>query len=152
MKFSASHSLAARAKSAAVPPRAQSVPIALHPVRLELPYPPSVNTLYRSRAVGGRAFPRKTDAHRDYVAAVGCAVGVVTPWPKDVNLSLTVRLYRPRKSGDIDGPLKALFDALNGRAWVDDSQIIDLHVQRRDDKHRPRVELEIQPAAPEETP
>lgn len=172
MKLDPRHPLAARCVPAAVKPYRpalelpgfdeplvtpapdgyQGPPELLYPVRLELPYPPAVNNLYRVRAVNNRAFPYKTGEHTKYLEAVGACVGVVTPWPRDVRLVVTARLFRPRRIGDIDGPIKALFDALNGRAWVDDSQVVELHLTRHDDKHRPRVELEIQPAAPEETP
>jgi Holliday junction resolvase RusA-like endonuclease len=45
--------------------------------------------------------------------------------------------------GDVDGPVKALLDSLNGLAWDDDSQIEVLHVFRHDDKANPRVEVEV---------
>lgn len=111
----------------------------LRPVMLVLPYPPSANRLYRV----ARNRPYKTREHRDYMAAAHRATLSVAPWPRDVDLDVVVRLYRPIKRGDIDNPIKALFDALNGRAWEDDSQVVDLHIKRRDDKVRPRVEVEI---------
>lgn len=114
----------------------------VHPTRLVLPYPPAVNRLYRVRVQGRRAFPYKTHEHRDYLGAVGSVV-VAAPWPRDVLLRVEVRLFRPRRVGDIDGPIKALFDALNGRAWSDDSQVVELHVWRGDDKHNPRAEVTI---------
>ena len=117
--------------------------MSIHPRRIDLPYPPAVNRLYRVRVMGRRAFPYKTHEHRDYLKAVADTVGVVTPWPEDAQLVVHVRLYRPRRIGDIDGPVKALFDALNGRAWVDDSQVVELHLARFDDEHRPRVEVEL---------
>lgn len=117
----------------------------LRPVMLVLPYPPSVNRLYR---VGRNGRPYKTQEHRDYMAAAHRATLAVAPWPRDVELDVVLRLFRPQRRGDIDNPLKALFDALNGRAWVDDSQVSDLHVRRRDDKANPRVEVEIKQATP----
>lgn len=124
------------------------VPVTLKPrvcpTLLVLPYPPSANTLYRTIVRGKRAMPIKSAEHRAYFEAVATRVGfLAAPWPKETPLAVTLRLYRPRKSGDIDGPIKALLDSLNGRAWVDDSQIAELHVTRHDDKHRPRVEVAI---------
>ena len=122
----------------------------MSPVFLVLPYPPALNTLYGLRLVRVRGKPvptqYKTHAHRDYCEAAGRLV--VPPWPADKRLAVSLRLYRPRRIGDIDGPIKTLFDALNGRAWVDDSQVVELHVQRLDDKARPRVEVSISEAAP----
>lgn len=130
------------------------VPVTLKPrvcpTLLVLPYPPSANTLYRSIVRGKRALPIKSAEHRAYFGAVAARVGfLAAPWPKETPLVVTLRLFRPRKAGDIDGPIKALLDSLNGRAWVDDSQIVELHVIRGDDKARPRVEVQI---STQETP
>jgi Holliday junction resolvase RusA-like endonuclease len=164
VKLDPNHPLAARATSAVKRPRsteevlaevtatieASSSPTLVHPTYLELPYPPSANTLYRSQIVKSKAtgkhiaIPFKTTEHKEYMAAVGDVVGVLAaPWPIEVELRVDVTLFRPMRRGDIDGPVKALLDALNGRAWSDDSQLVELHLVRRDDKHRPRVELRI---------
>lgn len=120
-------------------------------MRLELPYPPGVNTLYGVRAVmvKGRpmAFPYKTHAHRNYTKAVRLAAGgwgEESPpmWSKPALISLKVKLFRPRRLGDIDGPLKTLLDVLQGIIFENDDQVSKLEVDRDDDKHRPRVELE----------
>lgn len=52
-------------------------------------------------------------------------------------------IYRPRKKGDLDNTLKALFDSLKGISYEDDSQIVEIHAKRFDDKDRPRVEINI---------
>lgn len=112
--------------------------------RLTLPYPPSANTLYRTIIKGRRAIPIKSAEHRAFFSAVAQAFPAhAGKW--DGPLAVTLRLYRPRRVGDIDGPIKALLDSLNGLAWEDDSQIVALYVSRGDDKHRPRVEVEIHP-------
>ena len=58
-------------------------------------------------------------------------------------VSVTLRLFRPRKIGDIDGPIKQILDAMEGCFYENDKQIVELHVYRGDDKDRPRVEVEI---------
>ena len=113
---------------------------------LVLPYPPSANSLYRTIIRGKRAIPIKSKEHRLFFEAVAAAVGdELEPYGPNVPLRVRLNLYRPRRVGDIDGPIKALLDSLNGRAWVDDSQIVELHVVRGDDKHRPRVEVSVSP-------
>ena len=123
-------------------------------VRFRIPYPPSVNNLYGLRClkIRGRwtAVPYKTGEHGDYLGAVGNAVRVaqlrdpsLSVLPLSGLLRLTIRLYRPRQIGDWDNPLKALNDSLNGVAWGDDAQVCEGHVYRLDDKHDPRVEVEI---------
>jgi Holliday junction resolvase RusA-like endonuclease len=34
-----------------------------------------------------------------------------------------------------------MFDALNGLVWLDDSQVVEIHSFREDDKLNPRVEF-----------
>lgn len=130
-------------------------------MKIELPFPPGVNTLYGLRAYvqngKPRAFPYKTPEHRDYVTQAQLAVleaGLraeqLPVFPKPATVAMVVRLYRPRKAGDIDGPLKTLLDVLQGLAFENDDQVARLEVYRHDDKHRPRVELEVTELAAEE--
>ena len=127
-------------------------------VSFRVPYPPSANRLYAMRTMGrGQPTLYKTAEHRAYLGAVSNALRVaglhnpmIDRLPFAGPVSLTIRTFRPMKRGDIDNPLKALFDSLIGRpeedhrgAWVDDSQVCELHVFRFDDKEDPRVELEI---------
>ncbi len=58
-------------------------------------------------------------------------------------IGVLARVYRPQKRGDIDNVAKCLLDACNGLLWLDDSQIVDLHLLRFDDKTNPRVELSV---------
>ena len=122
--------------------------------RMVLPYPPSVNSLYRHRVMGKHAITYKTPEHRDYMKAVGHALRVqqlrdptCDAFPLDAHhrLIVTVDLYRPRRIGDIDNPIKALFDAMTiNEIWRDDEQVVDLHLRRFDDKANPRVEVTIE--------
>ena len=59
---------------------------------------------------------------------------------------MDLRGLRPQRSGDLDNRLKCLLDSLNGIAWSDDGQIVEIHAYRHDDKKNPRVEIEINPA------
>jgi hypothetical protein len=87
---------------------------------LVLPYPISANRYWRS--VPGR--------------------GVDGP------VALTITLYRPAKRGDLDNRIKVLVDALGGGiAYRDDSQVVELHAYRLDDKDHPRVEVQVIRAA-----
>ncbi len=64
--------------------------------------------------------------------------------PLDGPVKLTIRVYRPRKTGDWDGTIKPLCDALQGVLYLDDAQIVEAHVFRLDDKVNPRVEVTIE--------
>ncbi|MDQ0158997.1 RusA family crossover junction endodeoxyribonuclease [Alkalibacillus salilacus] len=49
---------------------------------------------------------------------------------------------RPTTKPDVDNYLKAIKDALNGIIWHDDSQVVNVHIEKYYDD-QPRVEVEI---------
>ena len=106
-----------------------------------LPYPPSVNAYLRHTSRGVYL----TKEAKQYKAGVGWKLLAekVRPIPKPHKVTLTVKAYRPRASGDLDNILKVLLDALNKVAFEDDSQVIELHCYRFDDKLNPRVEVTV---------
>lgn len=112
---------------------------------LILPYPPSANRYWRT--VNSRTYvSEEAKAYKSecgWTARSQSAAGMPFAGP----VRLTMRFYRPRKAGDLDNRLKVALDALNGIAFVDDAQVIELHVYRYDDKANPRVEVEIQEIA-----
>ena len=164
MKLDPSHPLAARATSATIrAPEQKALDLAVKPggiIRLTLPSPPSVNTLHGVRVmmVRGqpRAVPYKTHAHADYLGAVANAVRCAAlrePRLQRLHESpaftgpvrFTWHWHRPRAVGDLDNPLKALWDSLTAaRVWGDDSQVVELHGYRHDDKTNPRVDVDIE--------
>lgn len=110
-------------------------------MRLSLPYPPSVNAIwrvFRNRII-------KAKAGREYAKRVAQVAGDLGAQPLDGPVFVSVTAYRPQKRGDLDNTLKAAFDALNGVAWQDDSQVVELHALRLDDKHNPRLEVDVRP-------
>lgn len=63
-------------------------------------------------------------------------------------ISVEVKLYRKykrtsRRYGDVDNHLKALFDGLNGIAFVDDSQIVSCSVEKYKSTTDQRTEIII---------
>jgi len=113
-------------------------------MRFILAYPPSANRYFRvPRALG---YPITSREARDYKKNAGLDArsqgAVIMPGP----LQVSVDVYRPRRIGDLDNQIKILFDAMNGIAWSDDSQVVDIHLRRFDDKDNPRLEVEILPA------
>ena len=100
-------------------------------MRLVLPEPPSANRYWR-HARGRTYVSPEAEAYRLVVMAawwkakvkpLGCAVAVTLTW------------YRGRKSGDLDNRIKQVLDALQGLAYENDSQIVEIHAYRID---RPR--------------
>jgi Holliday junction resolvase RusA-like endonuclease len=95
---------------------------------LELPYPPSVNHLWRR--VGHKTVISREG--RRYRKAVETILLKRVVRPLLGRLAITVDLYPPdRRRRDLDNALKALLDALqHGGAYHDDAQIDDLHLRR----------------------
>ena len=108
-------------------------------ITLHLPYPPTVNHMYR-RARGHLALTPEALAFRHAVRMIAMAQAV-TPIIGPVAVFLDV--YRPRRRGDLDNLLKATLDALNGVAYRDDNQVEQITAVRYDDKRAPRVEVSV---------
>lgn len=105
-------------------------------VRLELPFPPSVNRYWRHVGMGGGVrvlLSREGRRYKDAVkAAVWARVGEGRE-PLTGRLVVDVRLYPPdRLRRDIDNfGGKALLDALtDAGVWQDDSQLDELRIRR----------------------
>ena len=108
-------------------------------ITLVLPYPPTVNHMYR-RARGHLALTPEALAFRHAVRMIAMVQGV-TPICGPVAVFLDV--YRPRRRGDLDNILKATLDALNGIAYRDDQQVEQITAVRYDDKRAPRIEVSV---------
>lgn len=111
-------------------------------MRLILPYPPSANRIWQN-AHGHMIKSAEAKVYGYLVSAAVQAAGIE---PLRCPVSVSVDVYRPRKSGDLDNRLKAALDSLNGLAWIDDAQIVEIHARRFDDKQNPRIEVEIKAA------
>ncbi len=106
--------------------------------------PPTTNNLYVNGARGRFLAPKARAAKE----AIGWeARSQYHGEPLQGPLAAEIRLYWPdKRRRDIDN-IKALLDALTGILWEDDSQITDLHLFKAYDKERPRVEIDMGPAA-----
>lgn len=111
--------------------------------RVTLPFPPSSNRYWRSDRGGRPHLSTEARQYRREAALLAVAAGLT---PLAGALILTVVFFRPRRVGDLSNRIKVLEDALNGVAWMDDSQIVELHAYRRDDRANPRVEVAIRRA------
>lgn len=107
----------------------------LEPLHLTFDYPPSSNR-YWTLARGRLIVSAKAKAYKRSIAN--------TYFGRDLFedlLSIQITVYRPQKRGDLDNTLKVLLDAMNGVIWKDDSQIVEIHLIRHEDKHHPRAEV-----------
>lgn len=108
-------------------------------IRLTLDTPPSSNRYWR---MGKNRIYRSTEAvnYCNYVALLCNAEGIE---PVDGDVCVNLNIYRPAKRMDTDNFLKVILDALQGRAYHNDSQIAEIHAMRFEDKHNPRVVVEV---------
>lgn len=109
-------------------------------ITLTTPYV-STNRLYTVNRNGSR---RKT--------AAGAAAAKALAWeakaqmrgePLKNDLAVQIFLFFPdNRKRDLDN-IKGLLDAMTGVLWLDDSQIVDLHIRKYVCKENPRVEIVI---------
>ena len=120
-------------------------------VALTLPLPPGVNNQYLT--VGRRRVLSKPAQafNRDVAKAVDLARrdGLVTPTAEAalrvslLGVYLTFYFETPLRR-DLDGGLKIALDALGRALGVDDRAVVDLHLTKRIDPLRPRLEVEVE--------
>lgn len=108
-------------------------------MKLTLPWPPSSNRYWRMGQ--GRIFV--SPEARRYKLDIATLARVAGLRPTDKPVKLSFDLYRPRKSGDLSNRIKVLEDALQGTAYISDSQVVEILARRFDDAVNPRVELTI---------
>lgn len=106
----------------------------MNKIKIKVPYtPPSVNSYWVRNKNGGvrvsergREFKQNTS---DYVF-YNCGLPKTPVFKTNkIKINLTLNFKENRKR-DIDNYCKAIFDALTGILWEDDSQIVSLHIDR----------------------
>ena len=103
-----------------------------------LTVPPSVNSLYQ-----GRRF--LTREGKEIKESISQEVGYI--WKKQrmdtEEIVLDITFFFKDNRRDIDNCLKGLLDCMTGIVWKDDRQIVEIHVQKRIDKNKPRVCFQV---------
>ncbi len=120
-------------------------------IRLTLPLPPGVNNQYAT--VGRRRVLTKPAQvfKRDVAKAIERArrEDEITPAAEAalgqalLGLMLTFYFETPMRR-DLDGGLKIALDALGAALGFDDRAVVDLHLIKRIDPLRPRLEVELE--------
>lgn len=111
-------------------------------ITLTLSEPPSANRYWRH--VGNQVLlSRMARLYKQAAGLSALAQGVREPIPLGVPCAVTLRWFRGRKSGDLDNRIKIALDALQGVAYVSDSQVVEMHAYRADDKANPRMEITL---------
>lgn len=100
-------------------------------IALTLPLPPTINHYYGQRPRGGKYIKPAGVEFRKAVAEIVAEAAHKT---LEGRLALFVAIYpATRAKQDIDNRAKSLQDALtNAGVWLDDEQIDDLHLVRKE--------------------
>lgn len=112
-------------------------------MKLIMPFPPSANRYWRSITVRGQArvlISAEARAYKRRIAEDGKALKAK---PLEGKVAVQLIAYRPRRIGNLDNTLKVTLDALQGIAYLDDEQIVEIHAYRCEDKADPRIEVEV---------
>jgi crossover junction endodeoxyribonuclease RusA len=94
-----------------------------------LPHPPTTNKYWRH--VGSKVL--LSSAGRQFRQRVVTILSILGFKPMRGPLAVTIDVFPPdRRRRDIDNITKALLDALqHGGAYIDDSQIVELHIRKQ---------------------
>jgi crossover junction endodeoxyribonuclease RusA len=90
----------------------------------------------------GNYLPSRSRIYRETIQAEWMLAG--RPTLTDQPFAATMRFVGLRANADIDNAAKAILDALNNLAYLDDRQCTALHVEKRPtDKDGPRAEIQL---------
>ncbi len=105
------------------------MPATTEPLELTLPYPPTANTYWRH--VGAKTL--LSAKGRAYKVNVYARLMPLRLRPITGRLWMEVDVYPPdNRRRDIDNLQKALWDSMKGLVYLDDSQVDDFRVVRRE--------------------
>ncbi|MCC6627737.1 MAG: RusA family crossover junction endodeoxyribonuclease [Chloroflexi bacterium] len=120
-------------------------------MRLVLPMPPSVNNQYvtvngrRALSKEAAAYKRAVRDHLRREIAAGRVAAAELARLESAFLALFIDFYfeTPLRR-DLDGGLKITQDAICETLRLNDNRIVDIHLIKRIDPLRPRIEIELE--------
>lgn len=107
----------------------------MNPTFYKLPYPPSVNTVYRHAVRGKHSVMFMTQNGKDYIKTVkSLMINYGDPRFGQERVKVEIDVYPPdRRKRDLGNLDKVLMDSLqHARVFDDDGQIDDLHYVRKE--------------------
>jgi crossover junction endodeoxyribonuclease RusA len=117
-------------------------------MKLTLPWPPSMNTYWRSIIINGRIRVLLSEKGRRYRINATAAIWHAIGKPETIRepCVVDVVVFPPdRRARDLDNLNKGILDALTHAGVIEDDSLIDrLTVQRSIVSERPRVEVSVE--------
>ncbi len=107
--------------------------------------PTLLNRLYVPIIKNGKPSIIKNPKTKEFTKYINdiCLINRVKPLKKDISFYMDI-LISKRNNYDIDGLLKLLFDSLNGLAYIDDKQIVDLRVRKHLNETEDKLIIKIE--------
>lgn len=114
-------------------------------------YTPEKTASYESTVAlaASQAMAGRPPIEGPVVATLFIALPIPASWSKKKQAQAVADQLLPVTKPDADNTVKAVFDAINGVVWADDTQVVDLLVRKRY-RARPGVSVTISPAAVQE--
>ena len=111
-------------------------------IRFGLPLPPSINQQYAT-VNGRRVLSRDSRKYKKEVRMSIRRLRVAALREGHVGLFIDFYFETPHRR-DLDGGLKVTQDAICEALGVNDSRVVDVHLIKRIDPLRPRIEVELE--------
>lgn len=109
-------------------------------MKFTFPLPPSINATYRG--AGGRLV--YTDVAEAYKQEIGLKLNQIDSVPFTGQCVVYLEVYmRYLAKGDMHNNHKLLLDLLEGHAYLNDQQVVELHIVRRHDPDNPHVDVDV---------
>lgn len=107
--------------------------------------PVLLNQLYIPVVKNGKPSIVKNKNSKEFVEHIKmlCLQQRIKPSSKEVSFYMDILICK-RKDYDIDALLKLLFDSLNGLAYKDDKQIVDLRVRKHLNQSEDKLIIKIE--------
>ncbi len=114
-------------------------------VKLELPYPPTINHYYGNRPRGGKFIKPSGKAFRQEVAVLVTQAKAMVNYDGPIRVEIIAEMPDKRRR-DIDNINKALLDALqHAQVYKDDTQIQQLYSEKAGFTKGGKVTVTIKP-------
>ena len=122
-----------------------------HRVRFGLPLPPSINQQYatvngrRVLSRDSREYKKSVRKHIRRLRAEGTISDKLVAALREGHVGLFIDFYfeTPHRR-DLDGGLKVTQDAICEAMGINDNRVVDVHLIKRIDPLRPRIEVELE--------